>query len=98
MPKLIKTRVRGGILTITDRELVHGEGLLGTQHVRRFPLDTLDGVELLPSPGGGAALGRTLLLRLRWRDGQTLDVDGVGPIAARRITTLLSAMHRPPPD
>jgi hypothetical protein len=37
MARLLKTSVRGGVLTLTHRELVLGEGWLGVRNVRRFP-------------------------------------------------------------
>ncbi len=91
MSKLLKTRIRGGILTVTDRELMLGEGWLGTQNVRRFPLHLLVGVELQPSPGE-RLLTKSTLLRLTWSDGEVTDVDGVGPIAAQRIRDILTAL------
>ncbi len=91
MGKLLKTRIRGGILTLTDRELVLGQGWLGTQHVRRFPIQGLAAVELQPSPGD-QALNRNILLRLRWNDGQIVEVDGLGRIAAERLRNILHAL------
>jgi len=87
---LVKTPMRGGIVTLTERELVLGEGLLGASNVRRFPLQSLDHVDLLPSPAD-RALRRGMLLRFVWADGRTTEVDGVGPAAARRIHAMLQA-------
>lgn len=91
MGKLLKTRIRGGILTLTDRELVLGQGWLGTQHVRRYPIQGLAAVELQPSPDD-QVLNRSILLRLRWHDGQIIEVDGLGPIAADRVRNILQAL------
>ncbi len=93
MSKLLKTRIRGGILTVTDRELVLGEGWLGTQNVKRFPIYLLVAVELQPSPSE-RPLHRSMVLRLVWGDGTVTDVDGVGPIAAQRIRDILTTLGR----
>lgn len=92
--KLLKTLMRGGILTLTHREVVLGEGLLGTQNVRRFPLQSLAHLDLLPSPGD-KVLRQNMLLRFVWDDGQTTEVDGIGLIAAQRIHDILQALCGP---
>lgn len=94
MVKLLKTPMQGGILTLTNRELVLGEGILGTQYIRRFPLRDFARLDVLPSPND-RSLRRSQLLRFVWIDGQMTDVDGVGPIAARRIAYVLQALRRP---
>ena len=94
MVKLLKTSMRGGILTLTNRELVLGEGILGTQHIRRFPLRDFVRLDVLPSPND-RGLRRNQLLRVVWIDGQVTDVDGVGPVAAQRIEYVLQAIRRP---
>ena len=86
--------MRGGILTLTNHELVLGEGWLGTQNERRFPLQSLVHFDLLPSPHDKVP-GHTMLLRFVWVDGQTTEVDGVGPIAAQRIHVVLQALCGP---
>ena len=86
--------MRGGLVTLTNRELVLGDGLLGTRNVRRFPLQSLMHLDLLPSPGD-KALRRNMLLRFMWVDGQTTEVDGIGPIAAQRIHTIVHALCWP---
>lgn len=94
MVKLLKTPVRGGILTLTNQELVLGEGFLGTQNVRKVSLKLFARLDILPSPGD-RAMQRSKLLRFVWIDGQTTDVDGVGPVAAQRIQYVLQALRRP---
>jgi hypothetical protein len=91
MAKLLKTPMRGGILTLTDHELVLGEGLLGTRNVRRFPIQSLTHLDLLPS-SDNPVLQQNMLLRFVWDDGQTTEVDGIGPIAAQRIHDILQAL------
>ena len=88
MTRLLKTPVRGGVLTLTDRELVLGEGWLGAKNVRRFALQSLAQLELL-SESGAHVPQRSILLRFMWADGQTTDVHGVGPVAAKRIHDML---------
>ncbi len=94
MVKLLKTPMRGGIVTLTDRELVLGEGVLGTKNVRRFPLQSLVRLDRLPSPGDHV-LRRSMLLRFVWADGQTTEVDGIGPLAAQRMHDILQVLCRP---
>jgi hypothetical protein len=84
MTRLLKTPVRGGVLTLTDRELVLGEGWLGAKNVRRFALQSLAQLELL-SESSAHVPQRGLLLRFTWADGQITDVYSVGPVAAKRI-------------
>ncbi len=92
MVKLLKTPMRGGIVTITDRELVVGEGWLGTRNVRRFPLQSLMQIELLPAlPSESMRHHRRI--RFRWDDGQSTEVAGIGPLAAQRIYALLHALY-----
>ena len=79
------------MLTLTDRELVLGEGLLGTQNERRFPLRSLAHLDLLPS-SRDKVLRRNMFLRFVWIDGQRTEVDGVGPIVAQRIRGILHAL------
>ena len=86
--------MRGGILTLTNRELVLGEGWLGTQNERRFPLQSLVHLDLLPSPSDNVP-GQNMLLRFVWVDGQPTEVDGIGPIAAQRIRSILRALCGP---
>lgn len=86
--------MRGGILTLTNRELVLGEGWLGTQNERRFPLQSLVHLDQLPSPGDKVT-GRNMLLRFVWVDGQVTEVDGIGPIAAQRIHAIVRALCGP---
>jgi hypothetical protein len=69
MARLLKTSVRGGVLTLTHRELVLGEGWLGVRNVRRFPLTALTALEVLSSPHD-TLLRRNKLLRFRWADGE----------------------------
>jgi hypothetical protein len=88
--KLLKTPIKGGILTLTNHELVLGEGFLGTQNVRRFPLRSFVRLDLLPSSSN-----RSVMLCFVWFDGQVTEVDGVGPIAAQRIQYVLEALRRP---
>jgi hypothetical protein len=92
MVKLLKTPMRGGILILTDTELVLGEGVLGAKNVRRFPLQSLAHLDLLPSPGE-QVLRRGTTLRFVWADGQTTSVDYVGPVAARRIQEILDLLR-----
>lgn len=94
MVKLVKTRFKGGILTLTNLELVLGEGLLGTQNQRRFSLRTFVRLDVLPTPGE-AQLARSKRLRFVWIDGSVTEVDGVGPLAAQRIEYVLQALRRP---
>jgi hypothetical protein len=91
MPKLFKTRMRGGTLTLTDREVVLGEGWLGAQNVRRFPLHTLVHLDLLPSPGQ-SVLQRSMQLRFVWADGDIVDIYDVGPIAAGHVRDILQRL------
>jgi hypothetical protein len=86
--------MRGGILTLTNRELVLGEGWLGTQNERRFLLQSLVHLDLLPS-SNDKVLGRNMRLRFVWVDGQTTEVDGIGPIAAQRIHDILRVLCGP---
>jgi len=86
--KLLKTPIRGGVLTLTDRELVLGEGWLGAKNVRRFSLQSLAQLDLL-SASGTHVPQHGMLLRFIWADGQTTDVHGVGPAAAQRIHDML---------
>ncbi len=86
--RLLKARVHGGLLILTDRELVLGEGWLGAANVRRFPLASLAHLELQPA-AGQHALRRSMRLHFEWRDGRATDVDGVGPAAARRVYGLV---------
>src|SRR5690349_6875141 len=95
--KLLKTPVRGGVLTLTNHDLLLGEGWLGAKNVRRFPLQSLERLDLLPAPSE-QALRRRFLLRFVWADGQVTEVDGVGPAAARHIHAFVQAlcpMHAP---
>ncbi len=94
MVKLVKTPFRGGVLTLTNHELVLGDGILGARNVRRYPLKQLARVDIEPSPGDGP-IKRNRCLRFVWIDGQITEVDGVGPIAAERIHYVLSALRRP---
>ena len=93
MSKLLKTPMRGGIMTLTERELVLGEGVLGAKNVRRFPIQALAQLDRLPSTGE-QTLRRSVLLRFVWADGQTTDVDGIGPVAAQRIQDLLQSLRQ----
>lgn len=93
MGTLFKTPMHGGIVTITEREIVVGEGWLGTRNVRRFPLQSLAHLDLLPSPHGNG-LQHSVLVRFVWTDGQITEVDGVGPIAAQRLSALLQEQER----
>jgi hypothetical protein len=93
MGTLLKTRVRGGILTITERELLLGEGWLGTQNVKHIPIHLIIGVDLQPSPSE-RLLNRSTLLRLVWGDGNVTEVDGIGPIAAQRVRDLLRTLSK----
>lgn len=92
MVKLLKTPMRGGIVTITDRELVLGEGWLGTRNVRRFPLQSLMHIELLPSLQS-KGMQHHMCVRFVWDDGQSTEVDGIGPIAAQRMSDMLHALY-----
>jgi len=56
--------------------------------VRRFPLESLAQLDLLPASGENG-LRRSMLLRFIWADEPTTDVQGVGPVAAKRIHDLL---------
>jgi len=92
MAKLFKTPVRGGTVTVTDREIVVGDGWLGTHNVRRFPLQSLAHLDLLPSPKD-KGLQHSMLVRFVWTNGLITDVDGVGPLAAQRLHNLLQALR-----
>jgi hypothetical protein len=94
MVRLVKTPFRGGMLTLTNHELVLGEGILGARNVRRYPLKQLARIDIEPSPGDGP-IKRNKCLRFVWIDGQVTEVDGIGPIAADRIHYVLSALRRP---
>jgi hypothetical protein len=91
MTKLLKTPMHGGMLMLTEREIMVGEGWLGAQNVRRFSLQSLAQLELLPSTGQ-SVLRRSVLLRFVWADGQTTDVSGVGPAAAQRVRDLIQSL------
>lgn len=67
--RLLKARVHGGLLILTDRELVLGEGWLGAANVRRFPLASLAHLELQPA-AGQHALRRSMRLHFEWHDGR----------------------------
>lgn len=92
--RLVKTPFRGGILTLTNQELIVGEGFLGTTNVRRWALPLFARLDVLPSPHD-RGLQRSKMLRFVWINGQVTDVDGVGPVAAQRIAYVLQALRRP---
>jgi len=81
------------MLLLTGDELVLGEGWLGAQNARHFPLHALARLELVPS-SSGPALRRNFLLRFVWLDGATTEVEGVGPVAAHRALGLLQRLCR----
>lgn len=92
--KLLKTMMRGGVLTLTNRELVLGEGFLGVRNVRRFPLTTLARLDVIDGMREGRPQ-RDVELRFVWMDGETTVVQGLGPVAAQRIQYLLKVLRRP---
>lgn len=91
MSKLLKTPIRGGILTLTDREIVVGEGWLGSRNVRRFPLHSLRRLDLQPLLGERVP-PRSILLRFEWADGDTIEVHDIGPVAARQVRNILQRL------
>ena len=91
MSKLLKTPIQGGMLTLTNHEVMVGEGWLGAQNVRRFSLHSLVRVDILPSPNE-SVLRRSMLLRFVWADGAIVDVYNVGPVAARHVRDILQRL------
>ncbi|GAC1536925.1 MAG: hypothetical protein NVS4B8_13860 [Herpetosiphon sp.] len=94
MAKLLKTPFRGGIVTLTESELIVGEGWLGTRNPRRYAFHALTRIDLAPSPIDQVA-GRNMCLRFVWNNGQTVEIDGIGPTAAQRIHTAIHALGWP---
>lgn len=86
---LLKTAVRGGLLRLTGQELSYGEGVLGSRNLRRFPLAAIASIEL----EAGDAVGRAVRLQMRTNDGTALTLEGVSPLAARRLQELVAILR-----
>lgn len=92
--KVLKVPVPGGMLTLTNQELILGEGLLGARNVRQFKLNWLARLDVVPSPRA-SSMRPNKLLRFVWMSGDTTEVDGVGPAAAQRVQCVVHALRRP---
>lgn len=86
---LLKTAVRGGLLRLSSHELSHGEGVLGSRNVRRFPVASILAIEIEPMDPSG----RAVRLRLRTAEGEALTLEGVNPVAARRLRELVAILR-----
>lgn len=84
---LLKTAVRGGVLRLNAENLTYGEGVLGTRNVRSLPLADLARVEERSN-----GCGREVCLVLCQAATEWLTVEGVNPVAARRLRALVSIL------
>lgn len=89
--KLLKAPYPGGVLTLTDQELVLAGGLFGTGQTRRLALASIARVDVAPMPLSSKVLGTRL--RFVRDDGNATEVEGVGPEAARRLVAALRALQ-----
>ena len=88
---ILKLPYRGGVLRLTGAAITLAHGVFGSGAQRHYPLDTLAELAVgRPRPTNAFRGGP---LRLTFQGGATLELDGVGPLAARRLARAVSALR-----